>query len=238
MTRKYAVYTSCGDLSPCDQMWDSNIRNYDLIASFYGNKTSKFVELSSCCDFVIREKGTKFQNFYKLYTLSSILWNYERIFILDDDIIISPSDINAMFNFAEKYNLLICQPSFSSRSKISHEVTIQIPSSNFRYTNFIEVCTPLMSKQSILEFIAYYDSSLVEWGVDFLYIWANSSMSIPSIGCKNFAINDRISCINPTNEDKGYCEMGVHSDLETRIEAWMDYAQIIGCPPRWEPSNL
>ena len=238
MTRKYAVYTSCGDFSFCDQMWNSDTRDYDLLASFYGNDTSRFVELSSIFDFVIREKGSKFQNFYKLYTLSNKLWNYERIFILDDDIIISPSEINAMFEFAEEYNLWICQPSFSSRSKISHEVTRQVPNSHFRYTNFIEVNAPLMNRQAISKLIAYYDPSLIEWGVDFLYTWANSLLSIPATGCKKFAINDSITCTNPTTKNKGYKELSQLPGFELRIQVWMAHAQIIGCPPRWKPSNL
>ena len=238
MSRTNAVFTSSGDSSFCHEMWNSDDRNYDLIASFYGNDTSKFVELCSCFDFVLRDKGSKFQNFYKLYTLSNRLWNYERIFLLDDDIIISPSDINSMFEFAEKYNLTICQPSFSSSSKISHDVTRQVPNSHFRYTNFIEVNVPLMSKQSIKKLISCYEPSLIEWGVDFLYIWVNSSFSIPLTGCKNFAVNDSISCVNPTTQDKGYKELAKHRDYETRLQTWMAHAKTIGCPLRWTPANL
>ena len=70
------VYTSLGDNSKCARLWDHPDRQYDLIASYYGDSRQKFAEYSGVFDFLIESKGSKFQNFFKLYRNSDLLDQY------------------------------------------------------------------------------------------------------------------------------------------------------------------
>jgi hypothetical protein len=41
------------------------------------------------------------------------------------------------------------------------------------YTNFVEVNTPLFNKVALFGLMRYFDRSLIGYGIDYLYIWAN-----------------------------------------------------------------
>ena len=140
------------------------------------------------------------QNFYHIYqNKRAKLENYDRFFILDDDIIFDTQDINNMFDISKKYNLDICSPTFKTdgSSKISHSITKQQNGNLLRYTNFLEVNVPLFSKDALHKFMKYYDPILIGWGIDYLYIWA-----LGKDKKKNYALIDSISCINPHDKQK------------------------------------
>ena len=80
-------------------------------------------------DKIWKRKGTKFQNFNYIYNnYKNDIMNYERFFIVDDDIIMSTNDINNLFDISKKYDLWICQPSFvpESKSLIFNKVSVSI----------------------------------------------------------------------------------------------------------------
>lgn len=239
--RKHAVFTSCGDRSKCFELWSGKNRKYDLICSYYGNDNQYLKKYSDNFDIVFRRKGAKFQNFFYFYRQINFLKLYERIFFLDDDIILNTNEINDMFDFSKAFDLEICQPSFSTKSKISHWVTKQKEKNPIgRYTNFIEMNTPLMTKKAINNFDSIFDNSLSGYGTDYLFIWINNNRQIPSIPCRKFAINDEISCINPDDRElsKEGREIDKMNNLFTRQQAWKTYSDKISCPYEWEPISL
>ena len=60
-----------------------------------------------------------------------------------------------MFSISKKYNLWICAPTFKNTPdcKISHPITISKEKKEMRYTNFIEVNTPLFNKYALEKFL-------------------------------------------------------------------------------------
>jgi len=156
--------------------------------------------------------------------------NYERFFIVDDDIIMNTNDINNLFNISKKYNLSICQPAFKEESKISHPITKVVKNSILRYTNFVEVNTPVFSKEALIKFMKYYDDSLIGWGIDYLYIWANNKDAVDK-----YAIIDSITCINPYDniKENGQRELNKINNYQERAKIWADYAKKIGAPYEW-----
>lgn len=116
-----------------------------------------------------------FQNFrYFFRAYPEIIEQYDRFFILDDDILIDVPRINKMVEFASTYDLKICGPAFlPGVSKISQAETRKKRSVLLTYTNFVEVNTPLFSKQALLKFMPFFDEQLIGWGIDYLYIWCN-----------------------------------------------------------------
>tara|TARA_B100001758_G_scaffold247851_1_gene267757 strand:+ start:11809 stop:13272 length:1464 start_codon:yes stop_codon:yes gene_type:complete len=209
---KNLVYTSAGDNTDFYKHWCGNSKDYDLWVTYYGDDEKKYKLYSKHSDYITKRKGFKFQNFYDLYN-NKDLSQYERIFILDDDIIISTQDINKMFNISEKYDLNICGPTFNPRCKISHPKTINNPKWFMRYTNYVEVNVPLFKKEALRRLMDVFDPKLVGWGIDRLAAWAN--------GYNKIALVDAVVCINPQDAAKG----GVR-ELTKGDETWAIRADI------------
>ena len=194
------VFSSVGD--KCDPLsyWlnERSIKTFDLCVCYFGDSDQMQDKLSAQCSYFFAHKGSKFQNFHWVYTnYRSIIDRYDRVFIVDDDIIISTRDINKLFEYQIMYDTWILQPSFLPASKISHPITRQVPGSDHRFTNFVEVNVPLFSKYAIDKCMEIYDPVLTGYGIDLLFIWylgyrPDKYMIVDSIGC----INPRMRQIN------------------------------------------
>jgi len=214
------LFTSAGDNSNLLEMWKGEHQTYDIYVVYYGDSEEVFNKYKENVKWVERRKGSKFQNFYYFYnTYPEIIALYDRFFIMDDDIIINVSDINEMFSISKEYSLSICQPSFAKESIAYHPITRHIEGLKLQYTNFIEVNTPLYSKEALHNLMIYYDGLVVGAGIDFLSIWANQKNQwLPS---KKFAVIHKISCINPTTRSKGLKTRELLSiDESTRTNTW------------------
>lgn len=222
------VFTSCGDRTRCDSLWADGNRCYDIVAVYYGDDDSVYQRYQQKFDLVIKRKASKFQNFFHVFRETDVLSKYEHYFVIDDDIVIDTNKINRMFEFSKKHDeVLICQPSFTKESKISHPVTKHLPGNRFRYTNFVEVNTPLFKRVAVDRLNDVYDDRLIGWGVDVLYIWINNNKLPVDDRCTNFAILDFITCINPKDANKqgGGRELYKLKDAKTRRKTWEDYAR-------------
>ena len=227
---KNVLITSAGNNTNFDKLWTNYNRNYDIWVVYYGDDNNIYNKYKNKVDKIWKRKGSKFQNFNYIYkNYYNNLMEYERFFIVDDDIIMNTSDINKLFNISKKYNLSICQPAFKEESKISHPITKVVKNNILRYTNFVEVNTPVFSKDALITFMKYYDDSLIGWGIDYLYIWANNK-DAPD----KYAIIDSITCINPYDDIKGGRELDKINDSINRAQIWANYANKIGAPYEWE----
>jgi hypothetical protein len=225
---KRLVFTSAGDNTNFEKLWISNEKNYDIFVVYYGDNDKTFSEYESKVQFITKRKGSKFQNFYFLFlNYYELISSYDYFFILDDDIIISASDIQEMFSIAERYNLSICGPSFLPESKISFLETVHKKDIFLEYTNFVEVNVPLFSKSALFNLMKVYNPILIGWGIDLLYIWFNGSDKK-----EDYAIIHKITCINPEDEIKpgGKRELELIKNWDTRDKIWLNYAKEINCP--------
>ena len=227
---KNLVFTSAGDNTKFYDDWltPENIRTFDLYVIYYGKDENKYELYKSKATWIEKREGSKFQNFAYLYkTYAEKLVGYERLFILDDDIQMNAHDINKMFEISYKYNLSICQPSFTKESILSHGITRHKPKLLLQYTNFVEVNTPLFTRAALDKLMLYYNDNLIGWGIDYLYIWANG------LDLKNaYAVIHSVKCVNPSKMQKGIetreillCKKGRY-----RRNIWEKYADSIKCP--------
>ena len=196
---KYLLFSSVGDNTTFFDYWIGNKKNYDISIVYYGDNDENYNKYCELVDFIECNKGSKFQNFYYYYNKHKdyLLKTYDYFFIVDDDILIDTKDINELFKLSTKYKFWISQPSFTEKSKISHNVTRKQNNSLFRYTNFIEVNTPIISNTVLEKLMDAYDPVLIGWGIDFLFIY--------TLGLDKkdkYAIIDKISCTNPHDNDK------------------------------------
>lgn len=188
---KNLVFTSAGDNSNLEH-WLNGKSDFDLWISYYGNEEGKFSDIS---DYYIAKKGGKFPGLHYIYShWKGIVDKYDAIFVMDDDLIISGSDIDELFRIRKKYDLWVLQPAFDPRGKVSHGHTKVHLFSFLRYTNFIEVGCPLFRKDKLDDFMAIYDPRVICLGVDF---WFAEALLSGSDADKYGAIIDNVSCINP-----------------------------------------
>ena len=204
---------------------------------YYGKNEEKYNQYAKKVDYILKRKGSKFQNFDYVYkNHKDIIKKYDRFFILDDDIIFKTKDINEMFKLSRQYNFWICGPTFKKvpECKISHPVTVSQPNNFFRYTNFIEVNVPLFNKQALDKLMDYYDPELIGWGIDYLYIWACGKNER-----KRFALIDSITCINPHDKLKNNRrELNNIKNVNLRAQIWNKFAKKHGIPAYWKGKTL
>jgi len=226
---KHFVFTSAGDNTNFVKWWCSDKQTYDIYVVYYGDNGHNYEEYAKHVTYIERAKGSKFQNFYNFYKKRpDIIAKYDRFFILDDDIEITSKDITRMFEISEQYNLMICGPSFKHDSKISHPITRNKKDTLLDYTNFIEVNTPLFSKDALFNLMRRFDPSLIGYGIDYLYIWINGK----DIKDK-YAIIHEISCRNPYDGERGKRELTLIKNESIKDKLWRTYASKIGCPAKF-----
>ena len=190
---KNLLFSSVGDSSNFYNYWCDDNKNYDIYICYYGNSLDSSYKKYS--NYYYERKGSKFQNFHYFWLTDPNIKNYEKYYIVDDDIIISTNEINELFQILSQYNLWILQPAFSNNSKISHEITRQQTNNYLRFVNFIENGVMMFNKYAIEKSMEIYNPILVGWGIDWLFLWY--------LGHENqdkFAIIDSIPCINPYSE--------------------------------------
>jgi TupA-like ATPgrasp/Protein of unknown function (DUF707) len=224
------VFTSAGDNTHFDDLWVSSEQIYDIYVYYYGDSVERYERYKSVAKFIERRKGSKFQNFHAFYLAHQDIVNqYDRFFIVDDDIVISSHNINSLFMLSDHYNLSICQPSFGKGSIISHKITKNRRNLLLQYTNFVEVNTPLFSRDALHITMGVYSPELIGWGIDYLYCWANGFED------NKIAVIHAIQCINPTTCSKGGIrELTKIPRVQNRRLIWEKYAASILCPKTFQ----
>lgn len=184
---RYLVFTSAGDNSSL-RHWLRGRRNFDIWITYYGDGAP---DLNRVADHFNRRKGGKFPNLhYAWQHWPEVFEQYEAIFVLDDDIVLSGSEISHLFRILERYELTLLQPAFSPLGQISHEFTAAKLGSFGRYVTLIELGVPLFRRSALQDFLTIYDPKVVGWGVDWWYMHTLRDQG-PA------AIIDSITCINP-----------------------------------------
>jgi hypothetical protein len=226
---KNMIFTSAGDNTSFDELWLGG--SYDIYVFYYGDNEDNYQRYKSKVTYIEKRKGSKFQNFSSFYRIKQhFVKKYDYIFVLDDDIIMNHKDIDKMFIVAQSYDLWICQPSFCSKSQISHEITKHKPTVFLQYTNFIEVNTCLFKKSALDKLMYVYDDQLIGWGIDYLSIQVNG------IARDKYAVVHDVVCTNPTINDKTVKrrELSLVDKCDQREKIWCDFAKIHDYKPSYE----
>lgn len=237
---KYLLFSSVGDNTTFFKHWLSDNKNYDIAIVYYGDNNENYNKYCELVDFIEMNKGSKFQNFYYYYNKHKdfLLNTYDYFFIVDDDIIINTKNINKLFDLSNKYQFWISQPAFKDESKISHNVTRQQNNNLYRYTNFIEVNTPVISNNILDKLMVAYDPELIGWGIDYLFI--------QTLGLDHkdkYAIIDSIPCINPYDDKKPLFnkrtneynrELHLIPDVHRRDKIWYKIADKLNMKKEYE----
>jgi len=164
--KKYLLFTSSGDSYNKILDWTIN-KEYDICVHYYGNKNIKEKPYYNKIDYYYVSKGWKFNILNYMYKNNLIdLTKYSYIAVFDDDIIISSTKINNLFNLCEKNYLYFGAPCFLG-GKISHQITKKVNGSKFRYVNFIEVNVPIIKTDILIDILKEYNNELLGYGFDY-----------------------------------------------------------------------
>ena len=233
---RWCIFTSAGDNNSIRSWFEGGEpRKWELIVAYYGNNESEFLELRKASTYAFRTKGGKFQNLKKFVAKQPIFFErYSYIWVCDDDIRMSVTQINEAFAITELLGFWIAQPAFDPRGKNSHPLTIYAESQcDYRIVNFIEVGVPIFRQDKLADFLQCYDGSLTGHGIDFWYMnffGANKLGLVRNLFANlfrpgelgRFAIIDKVQVINPHAEEKGGREIDRLQSPELRRAAWAE----------------
>lgn len=196
----HCIFTSAGDRNNIRQ-WtgQGQDRNWDLITVYYDDDPDQFAQLQDLSTLCIRRRGSKFQNLKALYQDNrDALTPYSRIWVVDDDVVMTPEQIARTFELCDQFDFWAAQPAFAQGSKAPHAVTrSQYPQSDIRLVTFIEMTCPLFSADKLFDFLEVYDSSVMGWGTDWWFCHHLSSQTRWRL-----AVLDCVEVINPLPEHR------------------------------------
>lgn len=204
---RFLVYTSAGNKSQVHR-WLRGNKEFDLWITCYAERNTSLLNIA---DYYNERKGGKFPNLHHvMQQWPDIVNQYQAIFVADDDLHLTGSDISELFAIRERYDLSILQPAFSQFGKISHTITRARVFSFLRHTNFVEVTCPLFRMEKLEAFMRVYDPMLVCHGADYWYM-----QQLVGDARDKAAIVDAIVARNPHDSTKGGREiLNLQSDEE------------------------
>ncbi len=144
-------------------------RSWDLCLSAYGPAEAAIQDEAEYRTHQPDQR--KFQALHDLFFDGSPLWDYERIWFPDDDLMLRWSDINQLFHIARKFSLDLAQPSLLPvvGCHITHGITMQHSGSILRYTSFVEIMCPLFSMRALRLCLGSFRDSVSGFGLDHLW---------------------------------------------------------------------
>jgi hypothetical protein len=180
--------------------WAANVaeedRNWDLCISWYGRELPD--NLTGWEYFTHQPDDRKFSGIYKLFLEGSPLLDYENIYLPDDDLMMTWSDINKLFNIFRIGGFDIAQPSLVPTSFVTHPVTAQNPEYLVRYTSFVELMCPVFTRAFLKVCLPTFEASFSGFGLD--HIWSQLAGRIPG----RIAIIDDIAVAHTRPANKNY----------------------------------
>lgn len=148
--RRNLVFVSAGP-SSAHLSWPKYIaesdRNWDLFTNWYGEEAPP---ASLFGEYVAHQpRKHKLSSLYNVVASQPDLLDYDNFWIPDDDVETSWKDVNRLFNIFVRTNLSLAQPALriSTDCHVNHLVTAQDPLYFLRYTSFVEIMCPLLSRE-------------------------------------------------------------------------------------------
>lgn len=197
---RHCLFTSAGDRNNVGQwVGPGTTRDWDLITVYYDEDPDQFARLQAVSTHCLARRGSKFQNLKALYDEQrALLAPYTHIWVVDDDVVMTPEQIATTFALCEQFDFWAAQPAFAEGSKAPHAVTrSQYPQSDIRIVTFIEMTCPLFRADKLFDFLEEYDSSVMGWGTDWWFCHHLSSQTRWRI-----AVLDCVEVVNPPPEQR------------------------------------
>jgi hypothetical protein len=177
----------CGDNS-LHESWTAGSRDFDFAISYFGNDLDKKYPGSKYVD---QYKGGKWDGLFHFFQIfPQALIDYDYFWFPDDDISATSDDINKLIDIGYRNNLELFQPTLDVNSFYSHLITLQHPSFKIRYSNFVEIMAPMVSRDLLVKVLPTMDGTRSGFGLDFIWPRAAADLSGNPFCC---ALIDEVS---------------------------------------------
>jgi hypothetical protein len=156
-------------------------RQWDLITLAYDNTLMSSEGIPAGVtvgDWLVdsRASSSKFFGLQAFFEQHPEALNYASVLMPDDDLLFDPRCLNEMFALFEQSGAAVGQPALTWDSYISHFVTYENKAFLYRYTNFAEVMTPMMTGETLRRMLPTFTANKSSWGFDML--WAKLSADL------------------------------------------------------------
>ncbi|HYG26666.1 MAG TPA: hypothetical protein VD906_07155 [Caulobacteraceae bacterium] len=145
----------------------SGERRFDLHISYFGDKADAFADRPADVTLSF-EKGGKWTGLTAcLETLGDRVLQYDWIGFPDDDLIADCRTWNRFFDILDEMQPKLAQPALHWRSFVTWDFLIQRIGVKARWTNFVEIMTPVMSRDFFLKVRGALGANASGYGYDF-----------------------------------------------------------------------
>ena len=148
--------------------WISGNCNFDLIIIYYGNSEDVYNEYKTQSLDCVKNKGEKWHLIHN-YIKNNFdkIKHYEYIWFPDDDLLSNSDDINTLFYTNKEHELSLSQPSLDGY--VSYDIEKKVEGSKLRFTSFVEIICPMMSKNTCFNLLETFIINESGWGLDYLW---------------------------------------------------------------------
>jgi hypothetical protein len=109
---------------------------------------------------------TKFRRIQALGRERPELFEYDHVWLPDDDVRIDPAGLEALFRAMRAHGLDLAQPALARGSFHTHVQTLRHPAFTLRYTNFVEMMAPAFSRRGLSACIGTFSENVSGLGLD------------------------------------------------------------------------
>ncbi|MCE1236230.1 MAG: DUF707 domain-containing protein [Hyphomicrobiales bacterium] len=142
-------------------------RNWDLFVSWYDDADP---DPTDDCDYLaIQRDVRKFAAFHQIFETRPDFREYRQVWLPDDDLAVSRSAINHLFEICRRHRLDLAQPALDEASHLTYPITRKDPRFTLRFTNFVEVMCPVFSADALAVCIEGFRSTVSSWGLDLIW---------------------------------------------------------------------
>jgi len=145
-------------------------RNWDLVVSCY-DPCATFDHGSGVR--VVFQPGGKWDGLYGYLNQERVLDEYDYVWLPDDDLETTSTNIDAIFDAMRFHELDVAQPALARDSYYTHFALIACPGFRLRYVNFVEIMAPCLKTELLALVVKDFDGSMSGFGLD--YIWCRLS---------------------------------------------------------------
>lgn len=214
MKKKGLAVCCAGDQS-LHKRWSGPDREFDLFILYFGDTGGKWRDSAN---YYMQSKGVKLHLIRDaMEAYPEVFSKYDTIFCPDDDIDTDTTTVNRIFRCFNAYRLALAQPALTRRSHIAHSILRKKRFSFLRYTNFVEVMVPIMTREVFHHLSCSFKLNKTAWGID--YLWA---CMILQAGLGDMAILDAypVTHTRPVNVHGGYYKA-------LNLDPWTDLSRLV-----------
>lgn len=142
-------------------------QNFDYALSWYGDDDPAALGMADGAAFVHRVTGQKWPGLLATLTeCHELIAGYDYVWFPDDDLLCEPENVSEFFTIVDQLKLDLAQPALTPNSYFVHPIVLQHAAFQVRFTNFVELMCPLMSRDMLARALPTMSGTLSGWGVD------------------------------------------------------------------------